>query len=568
MRVSIKLKFTLFLALLLSLTVGVLSVLILQGTERSQTQQIEDTMARQTQLANLRVRQEYYTQEPRLDPPEFLQQEGVRLSDELSDLIGMPVTLYDTEGERIGTSLPGEIPPLEGDPSGASSFRYAMAGQVAYWKQGSSLEYFAPLEGPEGQVGVIRFRYSIASYQAAYADIRGLFVSIGLGVVGLSFVLGYLFFNRFAAGIIRLKRTADAIRRGEFVRSAPFKRRRDELGQLGEGLYEMSGAIERNIEAMREEQHKLKLAVEKLQALEKQQKEYIGSISHEFKTPLTSIKAYVELLEMYGDDPNLLEEARRNIGKEAERLYEMVEKVLRLAELEKYDFEIQAGEMDAEEALRDVVGRMRGKAERFDLTLRLESRSEPLGGRDVGNGTDTAVFEHDEKAGEEPETEISAAAAFKVDQTPRFPIWFDREGFMHIFVNLLDNAIKYNVPDGTVLVELQKRSAREVEEKRVKRRSAAGTVEAADTYTPIAAEHVLAIRICNTGPAIPEELRERIFEPFFTVNRDRARQSGGSGLGLALVKRLTEAQGGSIELLSSDERGTVFELTFPLMHDV
>lgn len=541
MRVSIKLKFTLFLAVLLSLTVGVLSALVLQGTERSQTQQIEDTMARQTQLANLRVRQEYYTQEPRLEPPAFLQQEGVRLSDELSDLIGMPVTLYDTEGKRIGTSLPGEIPPLEGDPSGASSFRYAMAGQVAYWKQGSSLEYFAPLEGPEGQVGVIRFRYSIVSYQAAYADIRGLFVSIGLGVVGLSFVLGYLFFNRFAAGIIRLKRTADAIRRGEFVHSAPLWRRRDELGQLGEGLYEMSGAIERNIEAMQEEQHKLKLAVEKLQALEKQQKEYIGSISHEFKTPLTSIKAYVELLEMYGDDPNLLEEARSNIGKEAERLYEMVEKVLRLAELEKYDFEIQAGKMDAEEALRDVVGRMRGKAERFDLTLRVESGAESLGDGSLKDGSDLA---------------------------PHFPIWFDRESFMHIFVNLLDNAIKYNVPNGTVLVELQERSAQEVAAKRRERGSDEGIVENLDAGAETAAENRLVIRICNTGPAIPEELRERIFEPFFTVNRDRARQSGGSGLGLALVKRLTEAQGGTIELLSSDGQGTVFELTFPLMDGV
>lgn len=543
MRVSIKLKFTLFLAVLLSLTVGVLSALVLQGTERSQTQQIEDTMARQTQLANLRVRQEYYTQEPRLDPPAFLRQEGVRLSDELSDLTGMPVTLYDAEGERIGTSLPGEIPPLEGDASGASSFRYAMAGQVAYWQQGSSLEYFAPLEGPEGQVGVIRFRYSIVSFQAAYADIRGLFISIGLAVVGLSFVLGYLFFNRFAAGIIRLKRTADAIRRGEFVRSAPLGRRRDELGQLGEGLYEMSGAIERNIEAMREEQHKLKLAVEKLQALEKQQKEYIGSISHEFKTPLTSIKAYVELLEMYGDDPNLLEEARSSIGKEAQRLYEMVEKVLRLAELEKYDFEIQAGEMDAEEALRDVVGRMRGKAERFDLTLRLES-------------------------GDEPDKVTSSNASSAAGRSLRFPIWFDRESFMHIFVNLLDNAIKYNVPDGTVLVEMEERSAREAEQKRRKRRSDTDTVEQADAAAHSAAENVLAVRICNTGPAIPEELRERIFEPFFTVNRDRARQSGGSGLGLALVKRLTEAQGGRIELLSSDERGTVFELTFPLIDRV
>lgn len=503
MRISIKLKFTLFLAVLLILTVGVLSALVLRGTEESQKEQIEATMARQTQLANLRVRQEYYSQTPRLEPPAFLKQEGVRLSDELSDLIGMPVTLYDAQGGRIGTSLPGEIGPLEGDASGASAFRYAIGGQVAYWKQGSSLEYFAPLEGPDGQLGVIRFRYPIGSYQAAYADIRDLFVTIGISVVALSFVLGYLFFNRFAGGIVRLKKAADAIRRGEFIRSAPLKRSRDELGQLGEGLYEMSGAIERNISAMQGEQRKLKLAVEKLQALERQQKEYIGSISHEFKTPLTSIKAYVELLEMYGDDPNLLEEARLNIGKEAERLYEMVEKVLRLAELEKYDFELQAGEMDADEALADIAGRMRGKAERFGLTLRLEFGSEEEG--------------------------LNSHAL----------IWFDRESFMHIFVNLLDNAIKYNVADGTVTVESG-----------VKR---------------IGQEERLAVRVANTGPAIPAELRERIFEPFFTVNRDRARQSGGSGLGLALVKRLTEAQGGTIELVSSDETGTLFELTFPLV---
>lgn len=502
MRISIKLKFTLFLAVLLILTVGVLSALVLRGTEESQKEQIEATMARQTQLANLRVRQEYYSQTPRLEPTAFLKQEGVRLSDELSDLIGMPVTLYDAQGGRIGTSLPGEIGPLDGDASGASAFRYAIGGQVAYWKQGSSLEYFAPLEGPDGQLGVIRFRYPIGSYQAAYADIRDLFVTIGLSVVALSFVLGYLFFNRFAGGIIRLKKAADAIRRGEFIRSAPLKRSRDELGQLGEGLYEMSGAIERNISAMQGEQRKLKLAVEKLQALERQQKEYIGSISHEFKTPLTSIKAYVELLEMYGDDPNLLEEARLNIGKEAERLYEMVEKVLRLAELEKYDFELQAGEMDADEALEDIAGRMRGKAERFGLTLRVD-----FGPAEEG---------------------LNSHA----------PIWFDRESFMHIFVNLLDNAIKYNVADGTVNVE-----------SRIKR---------------IGQEERLAVRIANTGPAIPVELRERIFEPFFTVNRDRARQSGGSGLGLALVKRLTEAQGGTIELVSSDDTGTLFELTFPL----
>lgn len=111
-------------------------------------------------------------------------------------------------------------------------------------------------------------------------------------------------------------------------------------------------------------------------------------------------------------------------------------------------------------------------------------------------------------------------------------IWADRESFVHILVNLLDNAIKYNLPGGRVHVSDR------------------------------AEENNAIIEISNTGAGIPEDARDKIFEPFFTVNKDRSRQSGGTGLGLALVKQLMERHNGKIELIDS-ELGTTFRLIFP-----
>ncbi|MNB75276.1 Signal-transduction histidine kinase senX3 [compost metagenome] len=73
----------------------------------------------------------------------------------------------------------------------------------------------------------------------------------------------------------------------------------------------------------------------------------------------------------------------------------------------------------------------------------------------------------------------------------------------------------------------------------------------------------MEITVSDTGIGIPSEAREKIFEPFFTVNRDRARASGGTGLGLSLVRNLVEKQGGSIALLETEGEGSAFRLSFP-----
>lgn len=487
MRVSIKLKFSLFLAILLILAVSVLSYVVLRGVERNQQAQTESYLLQHIKTVNLRVKQTFYTGE-QLEPQAFMKQRGRALAAELAGFTGLEVTLYDTQGLQVGTSVQGNPSPGSQDVKDALS--YALQNKIAYQNKSDSLLYLAPLQGPEDQMGVIQLQYSLKSNRSFLATLQNLFLTTGAAVLVLSFIMGYLYFNRATVAIRKLKRAAEDIQHADYIHAPPIGRK-DELGELSQGIYFMSREIEANIAAKDEEQRKLQLAIQKLQALEQQQKQYIGNISHEFKTPLTSIKAYVDLLNMYDDDPKLLLEAKGNIAKETQRLYEMVEKVLQLTALEKYDFESQAELLEVAESLRDICERMRGKAERYDNTITLDL--EPA------------------------------------------HIWLDRESFMHIFINLLDNAIKYNVPQGTIHIHSETRDNR------------------------------VWITIRDTGIGIPEESRDKIFEPFYTVNRDRSRLSGGTGLGLSLVRNLVEKQNGSITLLDLEGEGSSFQLSFPVI---
>jgi signal transduction histidine kinase len=100
-------------------------------------------------------------------------------------------------------------------------------------------------------------------------------------------------------------------------------------------------------------------------------------------------------------------------------------------------------------------------------------------------------------------------------------------------VNLLDNAIKYTPPSGTVTVGLKRRAQE------------------------------LLIEVTDSGPGIPGEHRDRVFDRFYRIDQDRASQTGGAGLGLSIAKWAAEANGGRIELESREEQGSTFRLVIP-----
>ncbi|MFS0727132.1 sensor histidine kinase [Paenibacillus sp. 1P07SE] len=486
-RISLKVQLGLGLVLLLAMTTWLLSVLVMEGIERQKLDELEQDLLQHSEIANLRVRQTYLLGE-RMEDQTFLRLHGQELANGVGMLIGLPVVIYNLEGEPVGNSL-FQV----NDTDIGEALGYALSGRIAYQSSAEAIDYLAPLTGSAGQMGVVQFHYSLTDQHQFQQRIERLFLLTGAAVTLGGLLVGYLFFNRLAARIYRLRDAAGEIRRRRFLKRMPVNGR-DELSELGESIFHMSREIEQNIRVMEDEQRKLRLAVAKLQSLEQQQKQFIGNISHEFKTPLTSIKAYVDLMGMYDDDPELIRQAHAQIGQEAQRLQEMVEKVLHLSALERYEFEQEQEALDMSELLAELCLRMTGKAQRHGLTIR---------------------------------ERLSPAV-----------IWADRESIIQIFINLLDNAVKYNVPGGSITVECGQE------------------------------EGMAVIRVRDTGIGIPPDARERIFDPFYTVNKDRSRQSGGSGLGLALVSQVIKKLQGELDVMAGDgtpeQPGSVFIVRLPL----
>jgi signal transduction histidine kinase len=486
MRNSLKIKSGIFLAILLIATVSLLGFFILKGIKTDQAKRQEAYLREQSNIANVYIEQIIMTESGNHayiseDESSYIKQ-APQIAMRLGTLTEMHVFLYDHMGKKIGNSSLGDFDP--------KLVAHALKNKVAYKTEGDMLYYAAPLN--IGYMGAIGFGYSLKESNYFYNKIQILLLQTGAIVVVLSFLIAYFFFYPITNGILRLKQATEHIEQGNYIAANPVKRT-DELGKLSQGIYSMSQQIEQNVLEMKQEEAKLNMAVNKLKKLEMQQKVFIGNITHEFKTPLSVILAYMDLLDMYKDDLTLVDDARKNVKKEAERLYDLVEKVLHLASVEKYDFEIQQEKIEAKEVLEELCERMRGKAHKFDVHI-------------------------------------------TTDLQPAF-LWMDRESFYLIFINLLDNAIKYNVPHGNIKL------------------------------TSEIDNHIVTIQLQDTGIGIPQDALDKIFEPFYTVNKDRAKVSGGTGLGLALVKQLVEKQQGTIVFHSAEAQGTEVLLTFPLHMD-
>lgn len=468
-----------------------------------------------------------------------------------------------------------------------------LRGQVKRFSSTLDKEYMyvaVPVYKDGSIIGAIRTSISFSRLNTMF---EGVLLTISIVVLLALLVSGFIayrFTKGFNRSITELTMVADGISNGNFTREIHIQRK-DEIGELAESFNRMSGQLNKNITALKQEESKLSAVLNSImdgviatdehgrilfanpaaeslfgityenaqgtslvgvlrnseiydavsdalkfgcalrkevkfidgryfslsvapimtaeghidgtviylkdmtefKKLEKVKGDFVANVSHDLRTPLTSIKGFAEtLLEDDTIEPDMREHFLEIIKNETDNLIEIVSDLLNISELESGRVKLNLKRVH----LNDIL------AKTLDLlSLKIAAKPEVTVINQV-----------------EPELPMLNADAFRIQE---------------VLVNLIDNALKYTA-SGQIRVSAQ-----------------------------CINDGFMEISIADTGQGIPQADQDRIFERFYRVQKDRDKRTGGTGLGLSIVKHIVQLHGGWINLRSVEGAGTNISIALP-----
>ena len=321
-------------------------------------------------------------------------------------------------------------------------------------------------------IGAVRVSYSLTQIQQKIGRIRAsMYVSVAI-YGGLLVVLTFWLASSIASPVEALTVDAQRLARGDLSHRVHVKGT-EEINQLGQTLNHMT---------------------ERLQRLEGLRRQYVSDVSHELRTPLASIRGMAETLIAHGEsDPALRDRYLPRIVAQTDRLARLASQLLDLAQIE-------SGNLVSFFAPTSVPGVI-----------------------------EEAVHTCNERAS-------AGAVELLIELPDDLPeIVADHDRLVQVFLNLIDNAIRYTPRGGFVRVQAYQ------------------------------SEHWISAVVEDSGSGIPAEHVPHLFERFYRVDRARTLKSGGTGLGLAIVEQIVAAHGGTIGVTSEVGKGTRFEIRLPLL---
>lgn len=323
---------------------------------------------------------------------------------------------------------------------------------------------------PDGSNGgAVRFMISLNAIEDQLLLIAVIIIVSALALFLLLVVSGSMFIRSIVFPVKEITETAKRIAGGDLEARIDHYQHKDEIGELSVTINDMA---------------------DKLANADRMKNDFISTVSHELRTPLTAIKGWGETLLQLGDaDPSMTERGMQVIISEAGRLNDMVEELL--------DFS------------RMSSGRLKLNIEKIDVLAEL----------------DDVLFSFRERAIKEG-VEIN----YNVPISPA-PTNGDSSRIKQVFINILDNALKYSVHGGKITV----------------------LAEIVDSTT-------LEISISDTGTGIAPEDLPHIKEKFYKANSTVR----GSGIGLAVADEIMRLHNGSLEIDSILGEGTTVSMTLPI----
>ncbi len=241
--------------------------------------------------------------------------------------------------------------------------------------------------------------------------------------------------------------------------------------------------------------------LEKVRWANSAKSEFLSHMSHDLRTPINGILGMLEIMEKIQDDPEQQKACRKKIRVSTQHLLSLVNDVLQVSKLETGRLVEVEEPFDIHETLEDCITIMSVQAQERGIRLELKE-SDLQHGRLIGN-----------------------------------PLHLRK-----ILMNVIDNAIKYNRPHGSVFVQAKEIGCQN------------GT-----------ANFLFVIE--DTGIGMGEEFRNHIFEPFTQEQQDARTHYNGVGLGMSIMKKLTDQMKGTVEIESQPGKGSVVRITLPIRVD-
>ncbi|MGR6127709.1 ATP-binding protein [Paenibacillus sp. SER-28] len=361
-----------------------------------------------------------------------------------------------------------------------SDLQQAIGGNTAYSitydRNKTTVLFSYPVVIDGSKIGILRFYKDFSSLYKQTGQIREIILYIALAIFAAAFLFSYILSRHITIPLTRLTQASTEVKNGNLDIRLHIKRK-DEIGRLAENFNDMIDQISRQIHIIEKDRDHLK-------QLHQQEKRFFDNITHELKTPLTSILGYAELIRLNGEkDRVFFDKGMSHIIEESRRLHAMVLKLLEvsrnnimLKELDRVDIGL---------ILQDVCESMMIRAQRYKKTIEYEINEE--------------LF-----------------------------MLADGDRIRQMFINLIDNAIKYSLPSSVVSVKA------------------------------VQAEEKIRLIFSNPSDPIEAEHLSHLLQPFYLAHSDSA-EEGSIGLGLSIVKSIVEEFAGSI-MITNEHNETIVTL--------
>ena len=382
------------------------------------------------------------------------------------------VRLLNMQGAvLIDSAQPETISDLSGDSLVARALQGQYASRLDTTSDTPTVAVAMPVLVDGQTIGVAYLSQSLRDVLTVLNDLRSRLLLATLIALALSVLVGWWLSRRITRPVQQLTTAAEAVAAGHFDQAVQVNSR-DELGRLSHTFNDMTS---------------------RLQAARQMQVDFVADVSHELRTPLTSIKGTIETLrEGAVNDLDVRDRFLETAEAETDRLIRLVNDLLVLSRVDSAALNLIRKPTNIGQLAQAIADRLAQQAQARDLKI-------------------------------------------EVAIDPDVPLaWADADRIEQVLLNLLDNAIKYSRPGGSITLRVA-----------------------------AAPDRLVLVQVIDHGRGIPADELPRVGERFYRV--DRARSSGGHGLGLAIAQSLVRAHGGELWLESEDGVGTTARFTVPAL---